>query len=85
MYISIYLSDNSIDLFEAKINCSIAETEIYFLSLWQKTPKKHLLQIQQYLHNHSHEFYILELFNEFLVKYSIYRSTKYIRRQMKTK
>lgn len=54
-----------------------AETEIDFLSLWPIKPKKHLLQIQQYLHDHSYLRALLRISSQifYLQKHKLYKET----------
>lgn len=77
-------------LIKVTIKFVIAETEINLLLLWQKLyfAKRNTFTldtaftIQQYLHDHLHDlvfnFYSLEHFHEFLVKYPINSSMKYM-------
>lgn len=58
-----------------------AETEIDFLSLWPIKPKN----IYSKYSNICMTIHILELFYEFQVRYSIYKTTNYIKRQTKPK
>lgn len=54
-----------------------AETEIDFLSLWPIKPKKHLLQIQQYLHDHSYLRALLRISSQifYLQNHKLYKET----------